>query len=393
MNLARLALPVAAALLGAGCAAFDPHGVITRQLAPDGAAAHAPVPPPAGAGLGESGRRAALDFVWSTVNERYYDPKLNGVDWAAVRGRWAPRARAGEPDEAFWDLLDRMTGELRDAYTRGHVRADCAKLFLDGVAPSLTASFLDPYIPGAAPGYDAASYSADALLQLAPDRIAEEVVALDRLGFKVKMHAVGDRAVRAGLDAIEPARRINGASGLRHEIAHTPFVHADDLGRFKALDAIAEVSPKLWFPNPITAGQVAVLGAERTQRCHPIRSLMSAGAELVYGSDWPAAAPDVDPWIGLAGMLTRRHPKGAYHGAVGLDEAITLEEALPLLTVNGARAMGRDELTGALAPGRSADFIVLDRALDAVEPAAIADTRVLTTVFEGEVVHETDMRG
>ena len=90
MNLARLAHPFAAALLGAGCAAFDPHGVIARQLAPDGAAAHAPVPPPAGAGLGEAGRRAALDFVWATVNERYYDPKLNGVDWAAARGRWAP---------------------------------------------------------------------------------------------------------------------------------------------------------------------------------------------------------------------------------------------------------------------------------------------------------------
>jgi len=281
----------------------------------------------------------------------------------------------------------------RDAYTRGHVRADCAKLFLDGVAPSLTASFLDPYVPGAAPGYDAAAYDADAILQLAPESIAEEVVALDRLGFKVKMHAVGDRAVRAGLDAIEAARRINGASGIRHEIAHTPFVHADDLGRFKALDAIAEVSPKLWFPNPITAGQVAVLGADRTQRCHPIRRLMRAGAELVYGSDWPAAAPDVDPWIGLAGMLTRRHPKGAYPGAVGPDEAITLEKALPLFTVNGARAMGRDGLTGALAPGRSADFIVLDRALDEVEPAAIADTRVLTTVFEGEVVHESDARG
>ena len=81
------------------------------------------------------------------------------------------------------------------------------------------------------------------------------------------------------------------------------------------------------------------------------------------------------------------------NGKTSLAEAIAYELALPLFTVNGARAMGRDGLTGALAPGRSADFIVLDRALDAVEPAAIADTRVLTTVFEGEVVHESDMRG
>lgn len=276
----------------------------------------------------------------------------------------------------------------RDQYTRGHVRADCAKLFLDGVAPSLTASFLEPYMPGTAPGYDPANYDADAILQMSPERIKEEVTALDRLGFTVKMHAVGDRAARAGLDGIEAARKANGASGLRHEIAHTPFVHASDLPRFRALDAIAEVSPKLWFPNAITAGQIAVLGAERTQRCHPIRSLMQAGAELVYGSDWPAAAPDVDPWIGLAGMITRKHPKGAYAGVVGADQAISLDEALPLFTLNGARAMGRAGMTGALKAGTSADFIALDRDLYAVAPQDIAETRVLTTVFEGAVVHE-----
>ncbi|MDE2364796.1 MAG: amidohydrolase [Hyphomicrobiales bacterium] len=276
----------------------------------------------------------------------------------------------------------------RNAYSRGNIRADCAKLFLDGVAPSLTASFLDPYLPGSGPGYDPARYDADAILQLSPQRICEEVTALDRLGFTVKMHAVGDRAVRAGLDAIEAARAANGESGLRHEIAHTPFVHEDDMPRFRALGAVAEVSPKLWFPNAITAGQIAVLGAERTQRCHPIRSLMAAGAELVYGSDWPAAAPDVDPWIGLSGMLTRRHPNDAYPGSVGPNEAVGLDEALPLFTVNGARAMGREALTGALKPEYSADFIVLDRDLYAIAPEAVAETRVLMTVFSGEVVME-----
>ncbi|MCO5085323.1 MAG: amidohydrolase [Methylobacteriaceae bacterium] len=277
--------------------------------------------------------------------------------------------------------------EWRKKYARPHVRCDYAKLFLDGVAPSLTASFLDPYLPGSAPGYDPARYDADALLQISPDTIADEIAALDRLGFTVKMHAVGDRAVRAGLDGIAAARQRNGASGLRHEIAHTPFIHADDLPRFRELGAVAEVSPKLWFPNAITAGQNLVLGPERTQRCHPIRSLMQAGADLVYGSDWPAAAPDVDPWIGLSGMLLRRHPKGAYPGAVGPGEAITLDKALPLFTVNGARAMGRADTTGALRAGLSADFIVLDRDLYAVEPEAIAETRVEKTVFEGEAVY------
>ncbi len=52
------------------------------------------MPPPASPTLGQATRIAAFDFVWTTVNERYYDPAFNGVDWTAARERWAP-ARAG----------------------------------------------------------------------------------------------------------------------------------------------------------------------------------------------------------------------------------------------------------------------------------------------------------
>jgi carboxyl-terminal processing protease len=106
----RFAAVLAAAVL-AGCAAMDPHGLVLRHASLEG-------PSDSAAALGEAGRRTALDFVWNTVNERYYDPKLNGVDWTAARARWAPRALAAPTDEAFWDDLDRMTGELRDSHTR-----------------------------------------------------------------------------------------------------------------------------------------------------------------------------------------------------------------------------------------------------------------------------------
>ncbi|NJD87082.1 MAG: hypothetical protein FIB05_03565 [Betaproteobacteria bacterium] len=114
----RLTLLALAAALAAGCAAFDPYNLVSRQPASPGTPSTSPVPPPANAGLGEAGRRAALDFVWTTVNERYYDPKLNGVDWATARARWEPKALAAASDDEFWDLLDRMTGEMRDAHTR-----------------------------------------------------------------------------------------------------------------------------------------------------------------------------------------------------------------------------------------------------------------------------------
>jgi len=116
--IARSAAVLLAALLASGCAAFDPHNLLSRALPPGGSASAGPVQPPANPALGEERRLEALDFVWNTVNERYHDPKLNGVDWAAARARWGPRALAAGTDEAFWDLLDRMTGELRDSHTR-----------------------------------------------------------------------------------------------------------------------------------------------------------------------------------------------------------------------------------------------------------------------------------
>lgn len=114
----RAATLALAALLAAGCAAFDPNNILSRRGSSSGAAPDTPFAAPASLGTGEAGRLAAIDFVWSTVNERYYDPKMNGVDWNAARARWQPRALAAVDDDAFWDALDRMTGELRDAHTR-----------------------------------------------------------------------------------------------------------------------------------------------------------------------------------------------------------------------------------------------------------------------------------
>jgi len=271
---------------------------------------------------------------------------------------------------------------LRQTYQSPHLHTGFAKLFLDGVPIAKTAAFNAPY-----PGDDPARHDPEAMLLAPPERLNAELIALDAAGFTVKMHAVGDRAVQAGLDAIAAARAANGASGLRHEIAHANFIAPADLPRFAALDAVAEVSPKLWLPNPFTAGQRAVLGDARVDSCHPIRSLLAHGAQVIYGSDWPAAALDANPWSGLAGMITRRDPSGTYPGSVAPNEAISLAEALPIFTTNAARALGLAGQTGQITPGASADLIVLETQLDRLSPEDIAATRPLATLFEGQITH------
>ncbi len=274
--------------------------------------------------------------------------------------------------------------KIRRKYASKNVRTGYAKLFLDGVAPSHTASFIEPYL--AESGYDITTHNPGATLLIDPDELNQTVSELDRRGFVIKMHAVGDYAARSGLDAIETARRRNGASGLRHEIAHSAFISDEDLPRFRKLDAVAEVSPKLWFPNPATAAQIAVLGTQRLEKCHRIRDLLNAGAEVIYGSDWPAAAPDANPWTGLAGMISRQDSSSNFTGMVGETQAISLKEALPIFTINGARSLGMETETGSLAAGKWADFIVLDESLNNKHFSQIGATEIKQTFWKGQLV-------
>jgi carboxyl-terminal processing protease len=111
---ARLLFSIGLIAWLAGCAIVDPNRIISRTniLPPTSSE---PVPSP-----DANWRMTALNFVWNTVNERYYDPKLNGVDWKAVRAQYEPRLMAAKNDDDYWELLDKMTGELKDSHTRVH---------------------------------------------------------------------------------------------------------------------------------------------------------------------------------------------------------------------------------------------------------------------------------
>jgi carboxyl-terminal processing protease len=104
--------------LVAGCSILDPHDMIGRQMGEGTRVPTEVVPSPPAKVMSAKARAEAFDFVWGTINDRYHDPKLNGADWKAVGARYRPLALGMPDDEGFWDLLDRMTGELRDAHTR-----------------------------------------------------------------------------------------------------------------------------------------------------------------------------------------------------------------------------------------------------------------------------------
>jgi hypothetical protein len=219
-----------------------------------------------------------------------------------------------------------------------------------------------------------------------PPTLNALVTELDALGFTVKMHAAGDRAVRAGLNAIAAAREANGFSRQLHEVAHNSFVQISDIRRAVDIAATFEMSPYIWYPNPIIPDIARAVGEERMQRWIPVRDAVEAGALVVAGSDW-AVVPSVNPWIAIETLVTRRAPGG--EGApLGPSQAISLEQAVELFTVNSARELGVRSRLGTIERGMLADLVVVEPNPFAVPVTDVHATRVVMTLVEGEIVYK-----
>ena len=274
---------------------------------------------------------------------------------------------------------------LRDQFRSAHVRPDFLKLFLDGVPAPRTAAFHDPYVPDTAHG---CCFRGSTTLTV-PD-LVRWVALGEKLGLSSKIYCAGDAAVSQALDAIDVVRSFNGPTRLLHHIAHASYIRPDDVKRFAELGVVADLSPIIWYPTVILEAHKAVLGEERAQRFWPNRDLLEAGALAAAGSDWPVI-PNPDPWNGLEGLVTRQNPWGEYPGeSLWPEQAVDLAAAIEIYTINGARAIGLGSVTGSIEVGKSADIIVLDRNLFEIPPHDLADTKVVTTYFQGRPVYERE---
>ena len=271
---------------------------------------------------------------------------------------------------------------LRDSLKTSVVDASFVKIFLDGVpTASRTAAMLAPYEPE-----QAGAPEVSGELHVQSETLMADMIALDKANFTVKIHTAGDRSVRVALDAIAAARRANGDSGLRHELAHAGYIDAEDLPRFSRLNVVADLSPYIWFPSPIIDSVLSAVG-KRGQKYWPIKSLLASGASVLAGSDWPAAVASISPWTGIEAMVTRADPVGDYPGVLWKEQAITLEQALDIYTRQGARALKLEAVTGTVALGKSADLIVLNQNLFNIPARMVSETQVLMTLFSGEIVY------
>ena len=277
--------------------------------------------------------------------------------------------------------------ERMNLYSRDRFKPDCIKIVLDGVpTDGHTAAMLEPYA-------DATHQEADrakGLLMVPQGVLNAAVTDFDRRGLTVKFHAAGDAAVHAGLDAIEAARKANGDSGLRHDVGHNSFVALNDIPRGRQIGATFEMSPYIWYPNPIIPDIATAIGPERMKRWIPIKDAIDSGALVVPGSDWPVV-PTVNPWIAIETLITRQAPGGGGE-ILGGAEKITLQQAVDLFTAKAAEQMGDRYRLGVIQKGLLADVIVLDRDPYKIPVTDIHNTKVKLTLINGEVVYRADQQ-
>jgi predicted amidohydrolase YtcJ len=200
------------------------------------------------------------------------------------------------------------------------------------------------------------------------------------------MHAIGDRAIRQGLDALAAARAANGASLLRHHMAHLELADAADVPRLAQLGVFGNFQPFWMFRDESIEEVEPLIGAERTTRLYSIRSFEQAGTRIVAGSDWPVSTPNPFPAIEVG--MTRRDPTNPSAPVWNPDQRVSLDTLLAAYTIEGARVNHREDSIGSLAVGKAADFIILDRNLFEVPPDQIGETRVLATFVDGQQVYE-----
>jgi predicted amidohydrolase YtcJ len=270
---------------------------------------------------------------------------------------------------------------LREKYADDPLfKAGAIKLMADGVIESHTAAMLEPYSNRPA---------ASGEPRFTPDSLNRLVTELDRRGWQVMIHAIGDRAIRMALDAFEQATATNPVPprGRRHRIEHIETIDPADVPRFGQLGVIASMQPFHGLPDP---AQIAVwranIGEDRAARAWMYGSIAKRKGALAFGSDWPVVPND--PLLGLHVAVNRATVDGEPEFGWIPSERLTVEQALDAYTRGAAWASFDEHRKGSIARDMLADIVVLTKDIFGQPPQRLGEAEVAATIFDGRVVYQ-----
>lgn len=289
------------------------------------------------------------------------------------QGKLTLRVYAWLPVEGLKSYIEKG---IRQGQGDDGLRTGFLKLFIDGTLGSGTALLFAPFADE--PGKTG-------LPQYPEEEFAELIAKAHENGYQTGTHAIGDKGVNWVLNAVEKAGMKFGTKDLRHRIEHAQVITPSDFARFKKLGVIASMQPTHCTTDMRFCERR--IGPERSRYAYAWRTLLEAGAQLAFGSDWPVEP--LDPMRGLYSAVTRKSiefdiPEGGWFP----EQKLTMAEAVTLFTKGAAYASFEEAVKGSLEPGKLADMVLLNKDLFTIEPKEILTTEALMTILGGRVVYE-----
>ena len=267
------------------------------------------------------------------------------------------------PDLPVEAQLDELAGRFSDD-PDSLLRFDTAKIYIDGILDLGTAAVVEPYLVPPDPAFPSG------FEYFTADQLQTYVTELHRIGYRIHFHVIGDAATRIALDAVA-AIPADDVADRRHRTTHTYLVHPDDVARFAELGVIADFQVGPDAIDPAYHRDLAGLIGPTAFDLIPVATMLEAGASVTLSSDW-----DADPLPPL-GTIERALTRES-------NAVADLAEAISLVTLDAAFALGHEDTTGSIEVGKFADYVVVDRNLFDVDPADIDEIQVLLTALAGE---------
>ena len=260
---------------------------------------------------------------------------------------------------------------------KGLIKRGGLKGYSDGSLGASTAWFFEPYVQDP-------STSGLPMDIVTNGNLEKWAFDVDRNRLQLCVHAIGDKANAYMLDLYERIKKENAPWDRRFRIEHAQHLRKDDIYRFAKIGVIASVQPYHCIDDGVWAEKR--IGTERIQTTHPYRSLLSSGAVVALGTDWPVAP--LNPLLGIYAAVTRRTVDGKNPDGWVPEEKISVEDAIKCYTLNAAYASFEEKLKGSIEVGKLADFIVLSDDILTIDPVKIKDVEVEMTIFNGDIVYE-----
>ncbi len=263
---------------------------------------------------------------------------------------------------------------LREKYSSDKLRVSGLKHFVDGVTSTYTAYLLEPY-SDRPETVGSTNY---------PKELYKEcVLNANKEEFGVRLHAIGDGAVRMALDVFEESNKLNDNKNIKNTIEHIESIHPNDMDRFSELGVIASMQPIHLIMD--VNEKISRIGEARCKFEWPFKTLLDNSATLAFGTDFPVA--NINPFPNIHSAVTRSTAEGKLVG-VNAHEKITVAETLKAYTYGSACAINRENELGTLEAGKLADVIVLNKNILSESDVDILSTSIKLTIMDGKVVHE-----